>query len=132
MLTKSSRNIACVVAIVAPLPFVGLISIAESPISQRDIASSMTMLSMFLWPFLVCRIARTRTIAWGVATSLICFSVWFLSGYLLLEDWEGLEQDALSLIAGLAFAVMSGASIGGMIERELRGRGLYLDRSENK
>jgi hypothetical protein len=129
MLTKSLRNMACVVAIVAPLPFVGLMSIAES---KRDIASSMTMLSMFLWPFLVCRIARTRTIAWGVATSVICFSVWFLSGYLFLEDREGLEPDAMSLITGLAFAVMSGASIGAMVERELRRRGLYLERSEKE
>ena len=132
MLTKSLRNMACVVAIVAPLPFVALISIAEGRISQRDIAWSMTMLSMFLWPFLVCRIARSRTIAWGVATSLICFSVWFLSGYLFLEDREGLEPDAMSLITGLAFAVMSGASIGAMVERELRRRGLYLEHSEKE
>ena len=78
----------------------------------------LMMLSMLLWPIVVCRIADREFIWWGIATNLIAFSTWFITAYWLAAAWRRLGDDAPTLVVVLAFAAISGASAGAFVERE--------------
>src|SRR5437667_8143874 len=61
----------------------------------------LMMLSMFLWPIVVCRIADREFIWWGIATNLIAFSTWFITAYWLAAAWRRLGDDAPTLVVVL-------------------------------